>query len=305
MLQALDVPRFTLRSCLDGLVRRPWIVTLITVTCCAVLAARAASALLAASYLSPSADAPHASPPASRPAAPGPRHAGADELARRNMFCASCAPSAAAPGGELALPPAVLIETSLGREARATVHVLDSDVQGSWGLGDTIPGLGQVSHIAPRWIEVVDPAGRHGRLSLLELSPAPAAGRGPDTAISDGPPAAAWSSRIHRLGEQDYDVDRSLVRELVTGVAKADGVRAVPILEHGEIKGLRLFGVTPASIPAALGLRSGDALTAIDGEPIKNMQQLLDLYARLDQLSAVELSGTRAGKPLVRTLRLR
>ena len=33
--------------------------------------------------------------------------------------------------------------------------------------------------------------------------------------------------------------------------------------------------------------------------------QMLDLYAGLGQLSAVELSGTRAGKPLVRTLRLR
>ena len=29
------------------------------------------------------------------------------------------------------------------------------------------------------------------------------------------------------------------------------------------------------------------------------------LYAGLDQLSAVELAGTRAGTPLVRTLRLR
>jgi hypothetical protein len=35
------------------------------------------------------------------------------------------------------------------------------------------------------------------------------------------------------------------------------------------------------------------------------LQQLLDLYAGLDQLSTVEVSGTHAGKPLVRVLRLR
>ena len=40
-------------------------------------------------------------------------------------------------------------------------------------------------------------------------------------------------------------------------------------------------------------------------EQIKNVQQLLDLYAKLDNISAVELSGTRAGKPLKLTLRLR
>ena len=68
---------------------------------------------------------------------------------------------------------------------------------------------------------------------------------------------------------------------------------------------MRLLGVSATSIPFALGLRSGDALTAIDGAPIKNVNQLLDLYARLDQVSSVELSGLRAGKPLVRTLRLR
>jgi S1-C subfamily serine protease len=122
--------------------------------------------------------------------------------------------------------------------------------------------------------------------------------------MSESPPAA-WSARIKKLDDTNYEVDRGLIRELVTGVAKADGVRPVPILDHGEIKGVRLYGVTAASIPFALGLRSGDSLTAIDGEPIKNVQQLLDLYARIDQLTAVELSGMHAGKPLVRTLRLR
>ena len=83
------------------------------------------------------------------------------------------------------------------------------------------------------------------------------------------------------------------------------GMRFVPKLDHGEVKGVRIYGVTPTSIPAAFGLRNGDTLEAIDGAPLKDINQLLDLYARLDQLSAVELSGTRAGQPLARTLRLR
>jgi hypothetical protein len=237
----------------------------------------------------------------------GRRGLAGDQLVERNMFCSSCAALATSAVGadsiRIALSSAVLIETSLGGESRATVRVLATEVQGSWGLGDRIPGLGQVHRIAPTWIELVDPSGRRGRLSLLGLAE-PAAGAGSDTAMSESPPAA-WSARIKKLDDTSYEVDRGLIRELVTGVAKADGVRPVPILEHGEIKGVRLYGVTATSIPFALGLRSGDSLTAIDGEPIKNIQQLLDLYARIDQLTAVELSGTHAGKPLVRTLRLR
>ena len=36
-----------------------------------------------------------------------------------------------------------------------------------------------------------------------------------------------------------------------------------------------------------------------------NAQQLLDLFARLDKVSSVELGGTRQGKPLELTLTLK
>ncbi|HEX2691844.1 MAG TPA: hypothetical protein VHN14_34780, partial [Kofleriaceae bacterium] len=182
------------------------------------------------------------------------------------------------------------------------------EVQGSWGLGDTIPGLGAIDRIGPTSIELVDGAGHRGRLSLLGLPglSTTAAGGGSGTAMPASPPAAdAWADRIKKLDDQNYEVDRNLVRELVTGAAKPGGMRFVPKLDHGEVKGVRIFGVTASSIPFALGLKNGDTLEAIDGAPLKDLNQLLDLYAKLDQLSAVELSGTRAGTPLVRTLGLR
>ncbi len=66
-----------------------------------------------------------------------------------------------------------------------------------------------------------------------------------------------------------------------------------------------MFAVTPSSVAGALGLRTGDLISAIDGEPLKGAQQLLDLYAKLDQVDAVELQGARGGKPLEIGLRLR
>jgi hypothetical protein len=297
--------RFTAYGLLAGLARRTWIVTAATVVICSAFAAQAASALVDAELLlpDPSAGARSVVRGPQRPPV-RPRGLPVD----RNPFCSSCVPTDASGGAGVGAAgagpvgrPAVLIAIDATSEWRATVRVVESDVQGSWGVGDAIPGLGQVERIGPMWIELVDGAGRRGRLSLLdaaadELGPAP-----PDRPTV----ASRWAGRLDRLGEQDYIVDRALVRELVTASGQPGGVRMVPLFERGEIKGVRLGVVPRDSIAYELALRTGDTLTAIEGAPLKSLDQLLDLYARLDQLSTVELSGTRAGKPLVRTLRLR
>lgn len=291
--------RWVAARLLRELLRRTWVIAAITVVVCAAFAARAAAALVDADYLTP---VPRgALPPRPPPPAPPRLRPKDGPLVDRNPFCSSCAPDAApgqAPGLVL---PGELIATDIDREARATVRVPASQVQGSWGVGDAIPGLGRVERIAPTWIEIVDGVGRRGRLSLRE-----AAGGARGTAMPESTPAAdAPPLRVRKIDDQTYEVERSLVRDLVTGAQSARGVRPVPVLDHGEIKGIQLFGVGSGTIPFELGLRNRDTLTAIDGVPLKSAQQLFDLYAKLDQLSSVELSGTRGGEPLVRTLRLR
>nr|MBA3464821.1 PDZ domain-containing protein [Deltaproteobacteria bacterium] len=117
--------------------------------------------------------------------------------------------------------------------------------------------------------------------------------------------ADPFSERIKKLGENSYEVDRALVRELVSGAAQPGKMRMVPIVKAGEVQGVRVFGVQTGTPAHAIGMKNSDVINAIDGDPIKNAQQLLDLYAKLDQLTSVELQGTRAGKPLAIQLRLR
>lgn len=284
-----------------GLARRPWLFTLFTVGVCAGFAARATGALLEARYLAGAHSPALALAPVPRPTppAPPPRPDGS-QLVARDMFCSQCAPGGSDPMADPALVQAILIATSVGREPRATLAIPATGVQGAWGLGEAIPGLGRLDRVGATWAEILDRAGRRGRLSLLDA----AAGRGPDTAMPGRVPAA-WNQRIRQLDEQTYEVDRSLVRELVTGVTRPGSLRLIPTFDHGSLTGIRLLGATADSLPAAIGLASGDVLTAINGAPIQSAQQLLDLYAGLDQLSVVELSGTRRGQPLIRTLRLR
>ncbi|HEX3760881.1 MAG TPA: S1C family serine protease [Kofleriaceae bacterium] len=281
-----------------GLARRPWLVTAFTVGVCAGFAARAAAALVEASYLE-DAPGPMLGPaPRPRPPAWPPRPDGS-QLVDRNMFCSQCGPGGPDPGAG-AMAQAILIATSLGRDPLATLAIPTTAVQGAWGLGEAVPGLGRLDRIGATWAEIIDGAGHRGRLSLHEA----AAGRVPDTAMPGTAPAA-WDARIRQVDDQTYEVDRSLVRELVTGAIRPGSVRMIPQFDHAALTGIRLLGATAGSVPAAIGLASGDIVSAINGAPIQNVQQLLDLYAGLDQLTTVELSGTRRGQPLTRTLRLR
>jgi hypothetical protein len=302
--------RSTLHSLAAGFVRRTWLVTVITVIVCASFAAHALAALVEARHLAPT---PRGTPLPRAVPVVAPLRAAPDgsALVERNMFCSTCGPvTPGSPDAPVTNRAAILLATDFGRrknDARATVRVLETDVQGSWGLGERIPGVGTIARIGGVSIDVVDGAGRTTKLSLLDGAPPEGGGDGSGSGRSDSaePPADPFADRIKKIDDHTFEVDRAFVRELVSGVARPGNVRMIPIVTDGEVKGVRLAAVRAGSIPAAIGLRNADVITAIDGAPIRSAQQLLDLYAKLDQLSSVELQGTRGGKPLAISLRLR
>lgn len=290
---------------LAGLVTQTWFITVVTVIICAVFLANAASSIIAAEALP---DAPASVVPVApqRPIlAEVPKKKDGTKI-DRNIFCSECEPTVVVDGPkQYAGEPAVLIATMLGPDPRATVRVLASEAQGSWGIGERIPGVGMIDRIGSTSIDVVDVAGHRGTISLLDT---PAAGqpRKADAATSaPAAPASPFAERVRKISDTEYEVDRQLVRDLVTGTTKGGNVRPVPQMKGGEVVGIRLLGVRGDSVAAAIGLKSNDTISAIDGDQIKNVQQLLDLYAKLDNINAVELTGTRSGKPLGLTLRLR
>ncbi len=286
------------------MVRRTWLAVLATVAVCALFAAHAVAALLDARYLDsahvPSSPLRHvqAAAPAERSTPDG------SQLVTRNMFCSTCSP---VPGptslpATSFVPEAQLIATSIGRDPAATIVVPGSGVQGSFGVGDALPGVGTITQIGFITVELVDAAGRTGTLSLLPST----GGRSEADAATSAPAAAdPFEGRVRRIDDTTYEVERSLVRDLVGGNVKAGGVRIVPVTTGGKLDGLRLTGVRPGSPAAALGLKSRDVLQAINGDRIESANTLLGFYAQLDSLNNVELAGTRDGKPLTLHLRLR
>ncbi len=302
----------TRRALVAGLARQTWVVTLVTVVVCVVFAAKALGSMIEAGYLAPEAAAaklpivPRVEP-ASAKARPDANRG--RELVSRNMFCSSCTPtvdSGAAVTGDTFTPEAILIATSVGEDPRATVRVPATEVQGSYGVGETISGIGKVDRIGWRSVDVIDDRGRRGTLDLLDQR---AAGGGAGAATPVAAAAAAepdpFAGRVKKIDDHTFEVDRALIKEMVTGAVKPGAMRMQPIADKDGLQGLKLFGVKNTTIGSKVGLQNGDMLTAINNNKITGAQSLLDVYAKIDTMNVLELDGTRGDKPLALTLRLR
>jgi type II secretory pathway component PulC len=66
--------------------------------------------------------------------------------------------------------------------------------------------------------------------------------------------------------------------------------------------GTRIDVVAPGTVFAKAGLRSGDVITSVDGQPIKSIDDAADLYIRAGSAKTANVQLLRAGKPM--TLRL-
>ncbi len=302
----------TVRTLFAGLARRTWVVTLATLVTCVVFAASTLGSIIEASYLTPEASA--AKLPA--PSAPGPREpaklaAGRPDrpdgrmLVSRNMFCSSCTPAvevADAATTDTYTPEAILIATSVGEDPRATVRVPATEVQGSYGLGETISGIGKVDRIGWRSIDVIDDHGRRGKLDLLDRLPGGATGAATPVVAAEPDP---FEGRVKKIDDHTFEVDRALIKEMVTGAVKPGSMRMLPISDKDGLKGLKLFGVKSTAIASKVGLQNGDMLSAINNNKITGAQSLLDVYTKIDTTNTLELDGTRGDKPLALTLRLK
>ncbi|MBA3502571.1 MAG: hypothetical protein H0T65_19575, partial [Deltaproteobacteria bacterium] len=229
-----------MRNIVD-LVTRTWFISVVTVIICAYFLANATSSIIEAEALQ---DAPVSNVPViaqQRPILAERTKLDGSKI-DRNIFCSSCEPVVVAGDGVKVYTgePAVLIATMLGPDPRATVRVLASEAQGSWGVGERIPGVGTIDRIGSTSIDVVDVAGHRGTISLLDSQAAGQPKKSTDAATSaPGAPADPFADKVRKIAENDYEVDRQLVRDLVTGTSKPGGVRPVPQMKGNEVQGVK------------------------------------------------------------------
>lgn len=288
-----------------------WVVPVTSIVSSAMFAARAASHVIEAVYFEEAPRSEVRARPASQPTAPPRRAKDGRQLVERNMFCSECTPAPASAGDPSQVPvtslPLVLVATAISAVRSSSLASIEDTSNGHHGAfreGDAVPGGGAIVAIRHQSVDF-ERAGRIERLLLggaraespvmAAAAPAPAA---PASQGAEGDVAAVLQSGIRKVDETTYELDRALVDQaLANPLAFVKGARVTPALVDGKPVGFRVSAVRKGSAMDLLGLRNGDTLRAVNGVELGSIEAAMNLYTKLRELTSLEMTIDRRGKP--------
>jgi len=295
----------------DLLKRYFWVLGALAAMICAIFAAKATSHIIEAKVLSDS-DKPHVRPVvAPSPMEPVKQSRSKDgaTFASRNIFCSECTPPVVAVNNDPSqiqntnLPVVLLATMIAGKpdQSYATIVNTDSQKQGSYAIGDTIPGAtGAIKEIHFKYVDFEN----QGHVERLVLAGAtapitPVAQEQPATPVDGDDLMAHVDNGIKKIDDSNYEIDKALIDKVLQNpMAVAKGARVVPSVKNGKPDGFKLYAIRPSSAYAKLGLANGDTLQVINGIELNSMDKALEAYNKLRDANSFELEITRRGKPM-------
>ncbi len=121
------------------------------------------------------------------------------------------------------------------------------------------------------------------------------------------PPLTAPGSQpaVVCAGEGRCTIARGEFERLFTDAGQlVRQARIIPSIKDGRGQGMKLYAIRNTSFPAAIGLKNGDLLTAINGLPVLDVEAALAAYSALRTADALKFSIERKGQPMTMTLTL-
>ncbi len=106
-------------------------------------------------------------------------------------------------------------------------------------------------------------------------------------------PSAPSTGVVQETGANHYTVERDM---LAAQMRTPDFLRQA-VIEPSAGGGFAVRRIQPGSLYAELGLRTGDVIKTVNGQPINTAEDAIRLYQQIPNLSAVQMEITRAGKP--------
>jgi general secretion pathway protein C len=116
------------------------------------------------------------------------------------------------------------------------------------------------------------------------------------------PPAAETggdvAQGVTKTGAYDYSIDRKMLDNQLKDLSKLQQeARPVPHYKDNQYQGFKLVGVRPGGLYRAIGIRSGDVITAVNGTKIDSPNKALELFEQLKSSSNITLEIERRGQP--------
>jgi len=125
----------------------------------------------------------------------------------------------------------------------------------------------------------------------------PSAAPGEPVAAADPAAGDEVAQGVTKIGAYDYSIDRSMLdKQLADLPTLQSQARVVPHYKDNQYQGFKLVGVRPGSLYRAIGIRSGDVITAVNGNKIDSPNKALELFEQLKSSSNIQVEIERRGQ---------
>lgn len=195
-------------------------------------------------------------------------------------------------------------DTRLNLRLRGTVmadesrlaHAIIADANGTekvYFIDDNIPGGARLQRVQLDRVVL----NRNGTLEVLRL-PRELASAAPAMAPAPAQPLASRGIRPPTARPRTAPAPATM-QEAITQDAAGflEIVRPAPFMPDGQLRGYRLFPGPNRQLFNALGLRSGDLVTEINGMALDNPAQGMEIFNSLGETTQVTLTLERDGQP--------
>lgn len=160
-------------------------------------------------------------------------------------------------------------------------------------IDDEIPGRIKVTLVERRKVTFINLERR--RLEFVDLPEEPDLIKNP--LVTPGKPFVGKARGIERVNPNRFIISRAQIDESLSNLNKVlTQARAIPNFENGAAAGYKIINIVPGSIYDQLGIRNGDVIAGINGEPISDPGKAFQMLQELKDSNNVEITLKRDGK---------
>ena len=168
---------------------------------------------------------------------------------------------------------------------------VNGQAQEPFGVGQTVTGNAVLQAVYPDRVVIQ----RNGALESLMLE---GAEKSPteqwlSPAATSRPPASAATNIVQETGVNHYTVERE---QFAAQMRTPDFLRQATMIPS-KSGGFQVQQIQAGSLYEKLGLRAGDVIKVVNGQPVNSAEDAIRLYQQMSNISAVQMEITRGGKP--------
>jgi type II secretion system protein C len=207
-----------------------------------------------------------------------------------------------------------LIGVSTSTQGKAPFAIIADRTgqQNVYRLGTTVPEAGKLVEVDPDRV-YIDHNGKRVAIMLPRedmpgpvqsaqpLAPPSTDDSGDETASNDEP----FEPNVEDLGDNRYKIPKETLDHSVGNLSQLlTQIRAIPNIQNGKTNGFSLSEIEPGSVFDEMGLQEGDVLRSINGQPITDPSQAMQMMAALRNTTQLSIQVLRDGHPTTLTYQI-